>query len=346
MTYYGFSDNLLKLFKSYLSNRMQLVFYKTAYSLPFHARSGVPQGSNLGPLLFLLLINDLPEYVKNCEVLLFADDVKLFRTIKSQQDCILLQEDINNILQWNRFNRLDFNNSKCHLLTFTRKRVKLNFQYHIQNDIISTVSCIKDLGIHFDTKLSFSSHISHIVGDAYRMLGFIRRNTNEFKNINVIMKLYNVFVRSRLEYASIVWNPTCVTLTNRIEMIQNKFLRFLVYKRTKIYPKYSKYSDLLDEYPYKSLASRREVNNLLFTFKLFNNMIDSPYLVSQFNFYVPPSSTRPKLITFNIPRVRTERHKHSPLLTTFTICNKYLVSSDMFHTSIRKFELSCTKLMN
>lgn len=119
----GFSIPLLSLIKSYLTERNLFVSYSGYKSTSFNPTSGVPQGSNLGPLLFLLFINDITDTIDS-NVLIYADDIKIYLPIYQIQDSVILQQNLNNIYEWSLINRLDLNISKCKVVTFTKKKNK------------------------------------------------------------------------------------------------------------------------------------------------------------------------------------------------------------------------------
>lgn len=223
----------------------------------------------------------------------------------------------------------------------------MKFNYNILSTNLSTINSIKDLGVLYDSKLTFSHHIITMVSNAYKMLGFIRRCSQDFKNPESFKLLYNMFVRSRLEYASIIWDPWSSTYNSAIEMVQNKFIRYSKYKMTLIYPKFEKYVHFWNELNYKSLVARRKIAALIFTFKLLNNLVYSPYLLSQFNFRVPSPSTIPKLITFYCPRTRTVQHRNSPVNNCMTLYNEYSVicNLDVFFNTLNTFKSSCKKII-
>ncbi|XP_063915696.1 uncharacterized protein LOC135131778 [Zophobas morio] len=137
---FGFSESLLKLFKSYLIGRVQLVRYRNFYSEIYSPTSGVPQGSNLGPLLFLLFINDIVEHISS-EKLLFADDLKLFFEINTIDD-----------------------------FSYTKKQEPIIFNYNIDAVTLNRGEKYKDLGITFDSRLMFNDHMTEIVSKAYRII--------------------------------------------------------------------------------------------------------------------------------------------------------------------------------
>ena len=109
------------LLKSYLLDRTQFVSYKNTKSKHFKVLSGIPQGSNLGPLLFCLFVNDIPKFVKNSKVLMYADDVKIYSEIKQEEDGENLQCDIDSLINWAELNKMTLNEKKCHVLSFTKR---------------------------------------------------------------------------------------------------------------------------------------------------------------------------------------------------------------------------------
>lgn len=342
---YGLSSSTLELFSSYLSNRQQYVKFKKCKSSTFVAKSGVPQGSNLGPLLFLIFINDLPTILQYTECLLYADDVKIFKTLGDTDDCELIQSDLNKLNEWCQLNKLYLNISKCKCLSFTRKQSAFKFNYTIDNIQLERCDTIRDLGVIFQGNLTFKMHIEGIINDAYRMLGLIMRYSKDLYNINVIFVLFNSFVRSKLEYAAVIWNPLFKLYTKKIEMIQSKFLRYLHYKFEHYYPTLMPYRDLTSYYNVKTLQCRREAALLVFVYKLFHGYIDSSNLLSQFNIVVPNLKTRSKNITFTtIIRPTTYAHDCSPVSQMIQLLNKHLLKFpelDFFNIGIRKYMSSC-----
>jgi hypothetical protein len=123
LTSFGFSDAYVSWFRSYLTDRQSRVCASGTLSLPFELRSGVPQGSVLGPLLFNVFINDLCKPNNYCKLLIFADDLKIFRFINSQHDCILLQTDISSVSEWCTVNSMRLNIAKTRVVSYTRKTI-------------------------------------------------------------------------------------------------------------------------------------------------------------------------------------------------------------------------------
>lgn len=163
----GFSAELVNFFHSYFSKRSQYVSYKGYNSNSYLAESGVPQGSNLGPCLFNLFINDIVNCVKYSNILMYADDLKLFKIINSRTDSYELQKDLDAVAVWSVNNKIFFNINKCKVMTLTRKKNPLVNNYTINNEPLERLYEFKDLGILLDPALNFNQHITVIVNKAY-----------------------------------------------------------------------------------------------------------------------------------------------------------------------------------
>ncbi|GBN42060.1 putative RNA-directed DNA polymerase from transposon BS, partial [Araneus ventricosus] len=288
----GFHVNLTDWLHSYLCNRSLYVYFNNAVSREFSGTSGVPQGSNLGPLLFILFINDLTSVFKYSECLLFADDLKLFSSMNSNLDAVLLQSDLDCLFKWCTVNKLHLNIEKCSILSYTRKSQPLNHVYKINDLVLSRSDSVTDLGIIFDTKLDFSQQINSMVSRAYRRLGILKRKTREFSSEIALKVLYYAHVRSSLEYCSIIWDPIYRNKIEIIERIQNNFLRYLLYKKNGIYLQDVSSSYLRHMFNIPSLCSRRDVSCVLFFYKVINGSIDCTDILSAINFAVPARSLR------------------------------------------------------
>ena len=156
---FGITDNLWHWFKAYLTSRFQMVNLNSHKSKLLPVLSGVPhqsQGSVLGPMLFLIYINDLPSYIDSSSLLLFADDAKCFKVIHSPSDASLLQEDISSLYKWTSDWNLRFNTSKCYQMSFSTTDPALHSGYTINNVAVSTKSCQRDLGIIMSNDLSWN----------------------------------------------------------------------------------------------------------------------------------------------------------------------------------------------
>lgn len=151
----GFHSSLLKWIESYLSDRRCFVYIDNEPSDSYIATSGVPQGSVLGPLLFILFVNDVCEIFRFCKCLLYADDLKIFSVVSNSFQIHCLQEDLNQLYKWCDLNNLPLNVSKCHHLSYGRRSEMLNADYFINGQMVTKVNNVLDLGVVFDSKLEF-----------------------------------------------------------------------------------------------------------------------------------------------------------------------------------------------
>jgi hypothetical protein len=171
LSVFGLSAGYVSWFRSCLTSRTSSVRYCGALSSSYEVLSGVPQGSVLGPLLFNIFINYLFGVVKYSNCLLFADDIKIFREVKSPPDSLLLHTDINCVLGWCISNFMKLNINKTRVISFSRKTNLLLFDYKLCESLITRTECIKHLGVQIDSKLHFHNHVDYIFSQTIRLLG-------------------------------------------------------------------------------------------------------------------------------------------------------------------------------
>ena len=180
---YGIDGSLLKLLVNYLQGRKQRVVLDNVASESITVLSGVPQGSILGPLLFVLFINDI--YVgidKATSICLYADDTKIWCKINSEFDCKQLQNDINTLHKWSIKNKMRFNATKCKVLQIhnneplcTRELPLAKYFYYMNNEIIDFTESEKDLGVMVNSKFKWDHHQQKVLNEAHQMLGVTKR---------------------------------------------------------------------------------------------------------------------------------------------------------------------------
>ncbi len=210
---YGVHKSLLNWIHVYLQNRTQYVTIKNKTSTYHPVKSGIPQGTVLGPLLFVMYINDLPESVDS-NIYMFADDTKLFKLITSHEDHQELQSDLDNLMTWSTNWKLPFiNTTKCKYMHISNNKATAPYSYYLHthnkgnvNLLVVSVPEENDLGIFFDSGLEFDKHINNKINKVNSIAGLIRRNFL-FLDIHTFVLLYKALVRSQLEYASSVWYP-------------------------------------------------------------------------------------------------------------------------------------------
>lgn len=196
----GLDSASLSWILNFLSFRQQFTEINNCASFLVDVPSGVPQGSVLGPLLFLIYINDLPNNV-SLSIRLFADDCIVYRKISSPDDHVILQNDINLISMWCSKWQVVLNSVKCKLVSFSRKKSNSDFSYYINNSAINRVQSYKYLGIHLTQNLSWSPHITAICAKASKTLGYTRRSLRKSPT-NICKIVYLTFIRPQLEFAS------------------------------------------------------------------------------------------------------------------------------------------------
>lgn len=337
---YGVSNSLVALLKSYLKDRTHFVSFNGHCSKHFSPTSGVPQGSNLGPLLFLIFVNDVCTAV-SCEILMFADDLKLFSPIKSVNCCVNLQSQIDQLQQWCDDNKLCMNISKCMVISFTRKHNSVLYDYTFKSVPLKRTYSTRDLGVIFDHKLTFSNHITSIINSAMKILGFVIRSTSCLPNTLPFILLYFSLVRSKLEYCSIVWCPFYEVYKIGLERVQRKFLKVLCFRSTGQYPVqgYSQ-STLLSDFKILSLDFRRIQCSLIFLYKIIHNLIDSPFLLNQLNFIVPRLHSR-KHKDFYCKQSYSNMNKKSPIHIMCNNVNNISDHIDIHFCSINNIKNVC-----
>ena len=228
LEHYGIRGTALKWFESYLSDRSQFVTYNGEKSTEKSVICGVPQGSILGPLLFLIYINDLSNVCKSMMPLLFADDTNLF---KSGKDSNQLQSEIENelslISEWLKINKLSLNIKKTQFMIFTTKNSSTqNIELKIDGHAIDQTFTTKFLGVLIDSQLSWKAHINYISGKIAKGIGIILKARKLFDS-ETLTTLYYSFIYPYLQYCNHVWGNTHVTYLQKLHILQKRIVRII-----------------------------------------------------------------------------------------------------------------------
>ncbi len=268
---YGLPDYLVDWIRGFLLGRRQRVAIQGALSDWKSVLSGIPQGSVLGPLLFVLYINCLPNQIQHgSSVYLFADDTKLFKHIQTVEDCQHLQTDINHIVSWTEDSLLKLHPDKCKLMRICSKNSQIPaFDYTLGStgNSITRVSEEKDLGVTIDDKLSFDQHINEKINTANRVLGTIRRNFS-YIGIDNFSQLYKALVHPHLEFANQIWAPHLKKHTEALENVQRQATKMLPELRDLSYP------DRLCRLKLPTLAYRRLRGDMIELYKILSGKYD------------------------------------------------------------------------
>lgn len=244
--------------------------------------SGVPQGSILGPLLFLVYVNDLPNSVCS-KVRLFADDCVIYRDISSDSDRTTLQSDLDKINLWCSTWLMSLNVSKTKFMSLTNANNRIPTHYSLNNAPLQCTLSYKYLGLNFQPNLTWQRHVELTLASANRSLGLLKRNLklapSQLKKI-----AFTTLIRPKLEYASAIWDPHQAYIISNIESLQNRATRF-------IYSDYSSFSSVTNfknRAELVDLAIRRKWARLSLFHKLYNH----PSLHD--SFFERPSSIFPR----------------------------------------------------
>jgi Reverse transcriptase (RNA-dependent DNA polymerase) len=225
LSHYGINGTLLKWVKSFLKGRTQFVAYNGAKSESREVKSGVIQGSCLGPLLFIIFAADLPPMVSS-NIILYADDVVVDRTIFSSADVTQLQNDLDGITVWGAINGMELNASKCHVLDITRARTQLHAEYFVSGAALSYKSTERILGVHVSSDLKWNENTERARCKASKVLSFAARNlygcTPRVKRL-----AYQTMVKPLLFYATPAWHPSTQINVEKFEKVQKRALRFV-----------------------------------------------------------------------------------------------------------------------
>ena len=265
----GITGNLLRWIKNFLSDRKQRVTLNGFSSDWSDVTSGVPQGSVLGPILFILYVNDLPSVVKSC-CKVFADDTKLYKEIHGLKDYQDLQDDIYELCRWTAKWLLFFNANKCKVLHVGPNNPRFVYKMTDKNNNtvdIKEVEQEKDLGIIFQQDLKFDQHVSMVVNKANRVLGLIKR-TFAYLDKNTFLCLYKSLIRSHLDYGDTIWNPVLKRHIRMVENVQRRATRLLPELR------HLSYSERLQELNLSTLLYRRKRADMIQVFKIMKGFDD------------------------------------------------------------------------
>ena len=261
---YGIRGKLLGWIEAFLTGRQQRVVVNGVRSEWVEVVSGVPQGSVLGPILFILYVNDLPQSIGSvCSI--FADDTKVYRTVGGEVDRRGLQDDLDKLGSWSDEWMIHFNEEKCKVLHCGVNNGK--YEYKINGKGLKDTGKEKDLGITISQNLKWETHITSVVGRAFGMLNVIRR-TFEYLDEENFKNLYKTFIRPHLEYNVQVWSPYLqkdIMTLERVQRVATKCVPSL---------KNLSYEERLEKLGLYTLAYRRQRGDAIVAFKLLNGLLD------------------------------------------------------------------------
>lgn len=269
---YGIKGHLLRWLSCFLTDRSQCVKIGDATSTPSRVTSGVPQGSVLGPTLFLIFINDLCDSLDDLDVKykLFADDLKMYAPSKPNSVSSDMATALLRIESWCDTWQMNLAHDKCFCIRVCGKSSSSSppSSYLLHNDPLKICNSVKDLGVVVDCHLNFSEHISAMIRKAMTRSRLILKCFSS-RNHSLLVKAFTTYVRPLLEYCSVVWSPHLRCLSDKIESVQRHFTKRLPGLRAK------PYGDRLSILGLQSLESRRVVFDLVLLYKITYGFTDS-----------------------------------------------------------------------
>lgn len=265
---YGIAGNVLKWFSSYLEERTQVTLFNGVLSPEVAVDLGVPQGSVLGPLLFILYMNDIKKALQRSEVNMFADDTVIYVTGSCREECCeILNAELNVFADWLKRKKLKLNVSKtkCMLIT-NQRRDDTDGTVYIDGEVVERVDVIKYLGVMLDNKLNFDEHINYTIRKAARKLGIMYR-LNKYLSFDNKLMIYNTLIAPHFDYCASILFTATQQQQKRMQLLQNKVMR-LILGCERLTPR----SFMLDCLRWMSVRQRVEYNTLVFIFRLTKGM--------------------------------------------------------------------------
>ena len=275
---YGIEGKLYNWIVEYLKDRQQTVVVDGQHSYSAHVKSGVPQGTVLGPVLFLIFINDMEKCIHDCIISSFADDTRIKRKVTQSSDVNTLQSNLNNVVNWSKHNNMSLHENKFEFLCHQSSKHRLVDELPFSNQFYTYTTpsgiemvpkaMVRDLGVNITPDLNWSPHINIIADSARKMMAWCLSVFSD-RSRDTMLTLFKAMIRSRTEYACPLWNPTKISDIQTLESIQRTFT-----SKIDGYTEYDYWSrlKLLKLY---SLQRRRERFLLFHMFKILNNFTDN-----------------------------------------------------------------------
>lgn len=339
LKYYGFENSSLNLVISYLSNRWQTVCHNNTFSAKLEIFSGVPQGSILGPLFFIIYTADILRSIKTCEVQAYADDTQIYYSFSSNdyaQACDILNSELDNVKSLSIEHNLKLNSDKSSLMLFGNKNntqfLKDNLNIHIDGTRLQIVDICKNLGIVIDSNLRFREHVKSLIQKSFSSLKILY-SSRHLLNFKLKVMLCESLVLSQFNYCDFIYGPCIDSFDkNRVQKVQNSCCRFIYGLR-----KYDHISSKINDINWLTMENRRahHLGNFVHTLLTSEN---------------PPCNLRRKFLTrsnihavdirfkdkLTVPRHRSAMFKRSFIYNAIQLYNSTPKEFKMFN--INKFK--------
>lgn len=341
LKFYGFDEPALFLIWNYFLRRSQKILNNGAYSSSLDILSGVPQGSILGPLLFIVYTSDILKKIDYCKVQAFADDTQLYASFHTENLKVtenIINNELNEIKKLSDEHNLKLNSDKSKVMYFGNKKSKIllknNMSLRIDNTTLQASDSARNLGLIIDTDIRFSKHVSHLVSKAFSFLKLIYNNRH-ILSIKMKRNLCESLVLSHFNYCDFIYGP-CLSKEDRdrIQKVQNSCCRLIYGIR-----KYDHISHKLKECNWLNMENRRQLHLGSFTHKLLNNSLP-PGLLHKF---IPRSGIHAKNIrkksTLTMPQHKTAMFQRSFIFNAIRMYNHLPDEFKLFNINKFKYKL-------
>lgn len=314
--------------KNYLNNRQQLVKIDSHKSTLKNINCGVPQGSILGPLLFLIYINDLPQSLQSSIAIMYADDTNIFHSGETIQEIeASLNRELQSLTLWLRANKLSLNLSKTHLMLFSLKNSLKNTQLQIKidNTILKTETTTRFLGVIIDNNLNWSQHIAHIANKFSKSLGLLKIASSVL-NRKTLKMLYYSFLHPYLHYCILIWGNAADIHINRLTLLQKRAIRTISHADFLAHT-----NELFAQHKILKLVDLYKQRLAIFTFKLYKHLFPQSFTDHFLSPLIQHShSTRSRTYQLvNIPQCRTSLKQKTLKHSSSRFHNEFLIPNDL-----------------
>lgn len=216
---FGMPYNFYRILMNFVIGRKYLLKVDNVeHKISINPRSSVPQGSHFGPVLYIIFTNDV-----GIGEICYADDTKIKQNIRTMADRNILQEKITKLENWSIENGLTLNSEKTFHVSYGKRSIST--LYFLKGQIISQKESVRDLGVIFDNKLTFSKHIEHVTTRTNQMIGAARRLVTDLKMPMLIRRIYAVYIQPIAEYCSVIWNQNRITMNAPLSLLHKKVTR-------------------------------------------------------------------------------------------------------------------------
>ena len=320
---YGYRGPISEIMKSYLSDRRQYVITKKTSSNEKSIKTGVPQGSVLGPFLFLIYINDLPQYCEKSNLTLFADDTSVYNISRNATND--LSEDILQLRKWFAANKLTVNVSKCELITFGSKSVpKLEKAF---GEEIPNRKSAKYLGIHLDKNLTFREHANYLTKKLNKFCGLIYKIRHMYQR-KFLLQFYHAYVTSVIKYGLLNYGSTRKTHLENIYKVQRRIIRAIFFKKPQ-----NSLCEILTKYTIFNIYELYIIEVVIEVFKQLKSNSPCAYLSTNINY---DYNTRRKAKGLLPATTHRTVMQEKSLKNALNKCYNWLKANDLIPSNLMK----------